>query len=202
MRVVVLVPDRDVVLTRIGDTAAVSVDALDDRSFTGTLARVAQAEDAEQMMRVEIDLPNPDGLLYDGMYGKATITLGHNPNSLALPPACVVERSGRSGGVVYVARDGIARRTEVKLGGDNGSLVEVLSGLKPGRRRDPALGHAGRGRDAHRHGRLVASGMAENHGATCLRWPPDRDSGHLPSPTPTTQHADSGQLCSSLATSH
>ena len=38
MRVVVLVPDRDVVLTRIGDTAAVSVDALDDRSFTGTLA--------------------------------------------------------------------------------------------------------------------------------------------------------------------
>ena len=83
------------------------------------------------MMRVEIDLPHPDGRLYDGMYGKATITLGHNPNSLALPPACVVERSGRSGGVVYVARDGIAHRAEVKLGGDNGSLVEVLSGLKP-----------------------------------------------------------------------
>ena len=33
--------------------------------------------------------------------------------------------------MVFVARDGIARRTEVKLGGDNGSLVEVLSGLKP-----------------------------------------------------------------------
>ncbi len=55
-----------------------------------------------------------------------------------MPPACVVERSGRSGGVVYVARDGVARRTEVKLGGDNGSLVEILSGIKPGRSRDPA----------------------------------------------------------------
>ena len=60
MRVVVLVPDRDVVLTKLGDTAVVSVDALDGRSFTGTLARIARAEDAERMMRVEIDLPNPD----------------------------------------------------------------------------------------------------------------------------------------------
>ena len=131
MRVVVLVPDRDVVHTKIGDTAVVSVDALDDRSFRGTLARIAQSEDAQKMMRVEIDLPNPGAVLYDGMYGKASITLGQNPNSLALPPACIAERSGRSGGVVYVARDGVARRTEVKLGGDNGSLVEILSGIKP-----------------------------------------------------------------------
>ena len=71
MRVVVLVPDRDVVLTRVGDTAVVSVDALDGRSFKGTLARIARAEDAERMMRVEIDLPNPEDLLFDGMYGKA-----------------------------------------------------------------------------------------------------------------------------------
>jgi hypothetical protein len=28
-------------------------------------------------------------------------------------------------------RDGIARRTEVKLGADNGSLVEVLAGIGP-----------------------------------------------------------------------
>jgi HlyD family secretion protein len=140
MRVVVLVPDRDVVRTKVGDTAVVSVDALDDRAFQGILARIAQAEDAERMMRVEIDLPNPDAVLYDGMYGKATITLGRNPNSLALPPACVVERSGRSGGVVYVARDGVARRTEVKLGGDNGSLVEIVSGIKPD---DAVILHSG-----------------------------------------------------------
>ena len=50
-----------------------------------------------------------------------------------MPAACVVEHSGRSGGVVFVVRDGIARRTEVKLGGDNGSL-----------RRDPLRNQAGR----------------------------------------------------------
>ena len=131
MRVVVLVPDRDVVLTRQGDTAVVTVDALGGRSFQGTLARIARAEDAERLMRVEIDLPNPENLLCDGMYGKAIITLERDAKSLTLPAACVVEHSGRAGGVVFVVRDGIARRTEVKLGGDNGSEVEIVSGISP-----------------------------------------------------------------------
>ncbi len=131
MRVVVLVPDRDVVLTKVGDSAVVSVDALGGRSFKGTLARIAHAEDAERMMRVEIDLPNPENLLCDGMYGKATIALERDAKNLAVPTACVVEHSGRAGGAVFVVRDGIARRTEVKLGGDNGSQVEILSGIGP-----------------------------------------------------------------------
>jgi HlyD family secretion protein len=131
MRVVVLVPDRDVVWTKVGDRATVSVDALDGRSFDGVLARIAQAEDAQKMMRVEIDLPNPGASLYDGMYGQATIALGRNPKSLAVPANGIFARIGRSQGVVYIARDGVARRTEVKLGGDNGTLVEILSGIRP-----------------------------------------------------------------------
>ena len=83
------------------------------------------------MMRVEIDLPNPEDVLCDGMYGKAIITLEQDARSLAVPAACVVEHSGRSGGVVYVVRDGIARRTEVKLGGDNGTEAEIRSGISP-----------------------------------------------------------------------
>jgi HlyD family secretion protein len=131
MRVVVLVPDSDVVLTKVGDAADVSVDALDGRSFKGILARTARAEDAQRMMRVEIDLPNREGLLFDGMYGKATIALERDARSLAVPSSCVVEHIGHSGGAVYVVRDGVARRTEVKLGGDNGAQVEVLSGIGP-----------------------------------------------------------------------
>jgi HlyD family secretion protein len=131
MRVVVLVPDGDVVLTKLGDEAVVSVDALGGRTFPGTLARIARAEDAERMMRVEIDILNPDDVLCDGMYGKALITLEQDAKSLAVPAACIVEHSGRSGGVVFVVRDGIARRTEVKLGGDNGTEAEIRSGIKP-----------------------------------------------------------------------
>jgi HlyD family secretion protein len=131
MRVVVLVPDDDVVLTTVGNPAVVSVDALGGRAFPGILARIARAEDAERMMRVEIDLPNPDNILCDGMYGKASINLKQDARNLAVPAGCVVEHSGRSGGVVYVIRDGIARRIEVKLGGDNGTEAEIRSGIKP-----------------------------------------------------------------------
>ena len=169
MRVVVLVPDRDVVLTRVGDTAVVSVDALDGRSFQGTLARIAQSEDAERMMRVEIDLPNPDAVLYDGMYGKASITL--QPNARQPLPAAGLHRRalGPLPRRVYVVRDGVARRTEVKLGGDDGSLVEILSGIKPGRCRGPALGHAARGRHARRHAEWLS-----------ITANPDRASGVAP----------------------
>lgn len=131
MRVVVMVPDRDVVLTRVGDRTVVSVDALNDRSFEGVLARIAQSEDAERLMRVEIDLPNPDLLLYDGMYGKATITLGRNPRSLSVPTACIVEHIGRAHGAVLVVRDGVAHRVEVQLGGDDGTLAEIVAGIRP-----------------------------------------------------------------------
>jgi HlyD family secretion protein len=131
MRVIVLVPDDDVVLTRVNNKAVVNVDALGGRAFTGILARIARAEDAERMMRVEIDLPNPDNVLCDGMYGKAVISLEQDAKNLAVPAACVVEHSGRSGGVVYVVRDGIAKRTEIKLGGDNGTYAEIRSGIKP-----------------------------------------------------------------------
>jgi HlyD family secretion protein len=131
MRVVVLVPDSDVSLTKVGDDAVVSVDSLGGRAFTGILARIARAEDAERMMRVEIDLKNPNNVLCDGMYGKAVISLGQDPNSVSVPAACVVEHSGRSGGAVFVVRDGVAKRTEVKLGADNGTYAEIRSGIKP-----------------------------------------------------------------------
>ncbi len=129
MRVVVLVPDTDVALTTVGDRAEVTVDALGGRSFTGILARIARSEDAERMMRVEIDLKNPGNFLFDGMYGKAVINLGHDQLSFTVPSACVVEHSGRAGGVVYLVRDGVAHRTEVTLGGDNGTLAEIRSGV-------------------------------------------------------------------------
>ena len=128
----------------------VSVDALDGRSFKGTLARIARAEDTERMMRVEIDLPNPDDLLFDGMYGKAIITLGQDARSFAVPSSALVEHTGHSGGVVFVVRDGIARRTEVKLGGDNGSQAEILLGHRPGRPRHPPR----RDTDGRRHASL------------------------------------------------
>ncbi len=130
MRVVVRVPDRDVVLASAGDAAIVNIDGLEGREFTGTVSRIADSEDSTtRTMRVEIDLPNPTGLLREGMYGRVHISLEATSKRLTLPVACVLDRSGRGQGVVQVVREGKIHRTKVQLGPDNGTLVEVKTGL-------------------------------------------------------------------------
>jgi HlyD family secretion protein len=132
MRVVVRVPDRDVAFANSGDPAVVKIDGLEGREFTGTVSRVAESEDSTtRTMRVEIDLPNPDGLLREGMYGRVHISLEATSRRLTLPVACVLDRSGKGQGVVQVVRNGKIRRLKVQLGPDNGALVEVKTGLKP-----------------------------------------------------------------------
>ncbi len=132
MRVVVQIPDRDVVQTTEGDPAVVKIDALEGRDFRGKVARIGESEDpTTRTMRVEIDLPNPERLLREGMYGSCSIQLDPETHNLTIPRASVVESSGRAKGVVYVVRDGEAHRVVVELGADNGSLVEVISGLGP-----------------------------------------------------------------------
>ena len=131
MRVIVQVPDRDVVITNVGDPASFDVDALGSQTFTGTVARMGESEDpTTRTMRVEIDLANPKGQLREGMYGTATIVLEPISRNLTVPPACVMEHSGQTHGVVYIVSGGLVHRTQVELGADNGSLIEILSGVK------------------------------------------------------------------------
>ncbi len=132
MRVVVQVPDLDVPLLDAGDGATLIVDALKSRSFAGAVSRLSKSEDpTTRTMRVEIDLPNPDGRLVEGMYGRATIELQPPTEHLCLPAACLTGHSANGNATAFVVRDNKARRTSVKVGSDDGSLVEILSGLRP-----------------------------------------------------------------------
>lgn len=133
MRVVVQVPDRDVPYTDIGDEAIVEIDALPEKNFKAVIARVAESEDATtRTMRTEIDLPNTDGKLRRGMYGRVTIRLerGH-PASVTVPSSTLSNHSTGNRATVMVAQDGFARFRPVIVGVDNGIRVEVLSGLGP-----------------------------------------------------------------------
>jgi len=131
MRVVVQIPDRDVVLAGAGDPAAIVVDGLAGKTFQGKVSRVGESEDhTTRTMRVEIDLPNPEGLLREGMYGTVTIGLDKPTGRLTVPVACVVERSGKGDGVVRVVREGKVENVKVDLGADDGLVVEIDSGLK------------------------------------------------------------------------
>ena len=130
MRTIVLVPDRDVPYCKVGDPATVTLDALAGRVFKGKVSRISESEDLnDRTMRVEIDLPNPDRVLRDGMFGRAAILLEKLIKSLTIPSSCLIDRNGKGEGAVLVVRDGEIHRVNVHVGIDTGLRVEVVNGL-------------------------------------------------------------------------
>jgi RND family efflux transporter MFP subunit len=129
MRVIVQASDRSAPYIKVGAPATIRVGSLSGREFTGKVARIANAESYDtRTMRTEIDLPNPDGKLQDGMYGSVSIELSSGKNSLALPSACLSStKDGRES--VYVVRDGKAQRVTVLVGVDDGRTAEIIKGL-------------------------------------------------------------------------
>lgn len=132
MRVVVQIPDEDARHADKDDPVTFEITALQGEKFATKIARVAGAEDRRtRMMRVELDIPNPKGLINPGMYGKATILLHKATDRLVIPRNCVVGKIAGDKATVYVNRDGKAQRVPIKVGVDNGVRIEVLDdGLK------------------------------------------------------------------------
>ncbi|HEX3448578.1 MAG TPA: efflux RND transporter periplasmic adaptor subunit [Isosphaeraceae bacterium] len=130
MRTIVPVPDRDVPYCQVGDPATVTLDAFPGKVFHGKVDRTAESETLDdRLMRVEIDLPNPDGLLRDGMFCRADIILEKVVKNLTVPSSCLINRNGKGEGAVLVVRDGKIHRVNVHVGMDTGLRAEIVDGL-------------------------------------------------------------------------
>jgi len=128
LRISVDVPEPDVPLVDVGDPAVLTIAALPDRTFAGTIARVAGAlEPGSRTMRAEVDLPNADGALRSGMYGTLTIDVETVPDALTLPAAAV--KQGRKGASVFVLDGSMARLRAVTPGLTDGDRVQILAGI-------------------------------------------------------------------------
>jgi RND family efflux transporter MFP subunit len=142
MRIIVQVPERDAPFVDVGDPARVDVDALPGialKPIVGdklVVSRFAESEDAHtRMMRTEVHVKNPDRKLRRGMFGRVQLTLQlGDPSSVRIPSAALVGRAEGGKATVRVERDGKAFIVTVQSGMDNGSEIEVLSGLQPGDR--------------------------------------------------------------------
>jgi HlyD family secretion protein len=133
--VLVRVPvhERDIRLVHIGDEAAVTLDALPNRRFTGRVKYITpQADLASRTFPVKIEVPNtPDHAIKAGMFARVTLHTGSAQPSVFVPKDAVVRRA--SGQVVFVVEDAKARMVPIKTGRTHESLIEVVEGkLQPG----------------------------------------------------------------------
>ena len=132
-RLVIPVPESDVRYIHVGDPLNVRIPSL-NRTFTGKVARFSVDVKADtRTMRTEVDVPNPNRVLIEGMYAEVTLRLERKAAALAVPLEAVDRQADKTSIVVVDATGKIAERT-VTLGMQNAAYAEVLSGLADGER--------------------------------------------------------------------
>jgi RND family efflux transporter MFP subunit len=99
--------------------------------FSGKIARSAESINAQaRTMRVEVDMPNVNHALVPGMYVNIAFRLP--PRGLVEVPAAALIFRASGTQVAQVDASGKIQFDDVVIARDNGSLVELASGVQPG----------------------------------------------------------------------
>jgi membrane fusion protein (multidrug efflux system) len=130
LRIYIYVPEASYPFIHIGTPAGLHFDEFPDRAFKGTVARYASSLDlATRTMLTEVDIDNPKRLIYPRSYAHVTIELVRHPGALSVP-ASAIQGSGDSARALIVKEDRLVE-VLVNTGINNGSYIEVTSGLSP-----------------------------------------------------------------------
>lgn len=147
MRVRLEINEIDTARLKVGMEASVSVDALPEKTFTGTVKRIAPAStslvaagqggspsaDAVVKYQVEVWLKNSDNALRSGMSAKCTMEVLRRDNVLRLPAEYVGK--DKEGSFVMLkgkGKDAKPKRTPVQIGASSGAYIEIVSGVAEG----------------------------------------------------------------------
>jgi RND family efflux transporter MFP subunit len=131
LRLVVAVPEGDSGGIVRDAKVEFRVPAYPDRTYTGTVARIAHVLDPKTRTEaVEMDVPNRDGSLAPGMYPSVKWPVRRAHPALYVPRTSVVTTSERT----FVIRDkgGRAEWVNVKMGAQQGDQIEVTGDLHAG----------------------------------------------------------------------
>jgi RND family efflux transporter MFP subunit len=131
LRLVVPVPEAYTADVKRGGKIAFSVAAYPGQTWSGTVARIAQAVDVyTRTMPVELDVTNADGRLSPGTFCQVQWPIHRTAPSLFVPSDSVASTTDRT--FVIRVRDGKTEWVNVKTGLTSGKLVEVFGDLKAG----------------------------------------------------------------------
>ena len=121
-------------LTKVGQTADITVDAYEGESFTGKITIVYPSIDpATHTFPIEITISNSAQKVRPGMFARATINFG-NQQHVVIPDEALVKQIGAGDRYVYVynPETKTVAYNKVELGKHLGKNYEILSGIEPG----------------------------------------------------------------------
>jgi RND family efflux transporter MFP subunit len=129
VRITVSVPEMYATEVEKGDRVLIRLQALPGRDFEGKVTRTSWTLDAKnRTLRTEIDVPNLDGKLRPGLYAYANVVVDEHADALSVPTSALVREDSKT--YCVAVTNGRAVRKPVTVGLDDGTRVEVLSGLQ------------------------------------------------------------------------
>jgi RND family efflux transporter MFP subunit len=131
LRLVVPVPEAYTAEMRHGTEIPFSVAAYPGRTWSGTVARIAQAIDVStRTMAVELDVTNKNGQLAPGTFCQVRWPIRRTMPSMFVPSSSVATTTDRV--FVIRIRAGKTEWVDVRTGLTSGPLVEVFGDLRAG----------------------------------------------------------------------
>lgn len=129
------VDELDILSVKEGQTATVTLDALDGQEFEGTITEVsneASSGNSSTKYPVTITFEKTEDMLL-GMSASATIHVNEAEDAVLIPVDALQEKGDST--FVYTKKDSdgnLSGEVEVETGISNGSQVEITSGLEEG----------------------------------------------------------------------
>jgi membrane fusion protein, multidrug efflux system len=130
LRVYVYVPETETSDIHAGIPATLILKEFPGRPFTGSVARFAKSLDlSTRTMLTEVDLDNPEHVLYPGMYADVRLDLARHPDALQIPTTAIGSAEADGHSFVYAVRDNRLKEMPVTLGISNEGWIEIIAGL-------------------------------------------------------------------------
>jgi hypothetical protein len=130
------VDEIDIMKIKTGQKATISVDAVPNKTFTGTVSFISPfgTPDTSNVVKfpITIMLDPTDVALKGGLTATADIAISSAANTLLVPLSAVTTTSAGSFVTVVDETTGKQEKRQVTLGNQNLQFAEVLSGLKEG----------------------------------------------------------------------
>jgi HlyD family secretion protein len=131
------VDEADIAHVYMGQPARIKVESFRDRVFNGKVTKISPMgveKDNVTTFEVRVSINNPGGELKANMTANAEILLDEHKGVLTVPENAVIYDNQKNAAVEVPdkkQKEG-KRKVQIKVGLSNGSVTEVLSGLKEG----------------------------------------------------------------------
>lgn len=131
LQAILYVPEHELSKIRKNQLAQLRVDAYPDRVFEGRIERISPVVDPQTgTFKVTVFVNQDQELLRPGMFGRIRIVYDTRENTRMIPKSAIISEDFAES--VYVIKDSLAFKKEIRTGYTNGLNVEVLDGLEDG----------------------------------------------------------------------